>query len=105
MQKYMFCYTDQSSERVRRFYQEEKNSLDVVFLGASEVFTGFSPALAYEEHGFTSYMYAIDANPGALYKYQLKEVMKHQQPKLYRQDDFQNLFWYLQHNCTHYDFL
>lgn len=81
-QKYVFCFTDHSTERIRRFYQEEENSLDVIFLGASEVFSGFAPALAYEEYGFTSYMYAIDSNPGALYKYELKEVLKRQQPDL-----------------------
>ncbi len=80
-QQYLFYYTDHNAERIRRFYQEEENSLDVVFLGASDVFSGFSPALAYEECGFTSYMYAIDANPGALYKYQLKEVLSTQKPQ------------------------
>ena len=80
-QHYLFYYTDHNTERIRRFYQEEENSLDVVFLGASDVFSGFSPALAYEECGFTSYMYAIDANPGALYKYQLKEVLSTQKPQ------------------------
>ena len=80
-QQYLFYYTDHNAERVRRFYQEEENSLDVVFLGASDVFSGFAPALAYDEYGFTSYMYAIDANPGALYKYQLKEVLRTQRPR------------------------
>ena len=69
MQTNIFCHLDQSTERIRRFYLEEENSLDVVFMGASEVPTGFAPGLAYRDYGFTSYMYTIDANPGSLYKY------------------------------------
>ena len=57
LQSYVFCNLDQSTERVRRFYLEEENSLDVVFMGAGDVSTGFAPPLAYEEYGFTSYLY------------------------------------------------
>ena len=81
VQSYVFCYMDQTTERTRRFYEEEKNSLDVVFLGAGDVSTGFAPGLAYEQFGFTSYLYTFDANPGTLYKYQLKEVLSTQQPQ------------------------
>ena len=81
MQTYIFCYLDQSTERIRRFYLEEENSLDVVFLGASDVPTAFAPGLAYEQNGFTSYLYTIDGNPGSLYKYQLKEILSKQDPQ------------------------
>lgn len=81
-QEYLFYFSDHNTDRIRRFYQEEENSLDVVFLGSSDVFSGFAPARAYEETGVTSYMYAIDANPGRLHKYQLKEVLRKQQPQL-----------------------
>ena len=81
MQSYVFCDLDQSTERIRRFYEEEKNSLDVVFLGAGDVSTAFAPGLAYEKFGFTSYLYTVDANPASLYKYQLKEVLSTQNPQ------------------------
>lgn len=81
MQSYVFCHLDQSTERIRRFYEEERNSLDVVFMGASDVPTGFAPGLAYEQFGFTSYLYTIDANPGSLYKYELKEILSTQDPQ------------------------
>ena len=80
-QSNLFCYLDQSTERIRRFYLEEENSLDVVFMGASEVPTGFAPGRAYGDYGFTSYLYTIDANPGSLYKYQLKEILSTQNPQ------------------------
>ena len=81
MQNYVFAYIDQNSERVHSFYLEEENSLDVVFMGASDVNTAFAPGLAYEKFGFTSYLYAFDANPGSLYKYQLKEILSTQNPQ------------------------
>lgn len=81
-QEYVLYYSNHNTERISRFYQEEENSIDVAFLGASDVFTGYAPAWAYEEYGFTSYMYAMDSNPGVFYKYQLKEVLSKQQPQV-----------------------
>ena len=81
MQNYVFAYIDQNSERVHSFYLEEENSLDVVFMGASDVNTAFAPGLAYEKFDFTSYLYAFAANPGSLYKYQLKEILSKQNPQ------------------------
>lgn len=81
-QRYLLCELNQTTERVRRFYLEEENSLDVVFLGAGDVSTAFAPPLAYEKYGFTSYLYTFDANPAPLYKYQLKEILSTQQPQV-----------------------
>lgn len=72
---------DHNTLRIEGFYQEEKNSIDVVLIGASEVFTGYSPALAYEQFGYTSYSYALDSNYTGLFISQLKEVLSHQKPK------------------------
>ena len=80
-QRYLFYFSNSNEERILRFYQEERDSLDVVFLGASDVFAGFAPALAYEEYGFTSYMYTIDSNRGGLLPYQAEEVLKRQSPQ------------------------
>lgn len=81
-ESFLFYHNDRNTERFRRFYNEEPNSLDVVFLGASEVFAGYAPGYAYDQFGFTSYLYVTDANEGSLYKYQLKEVLKHQDPQV-----------------------
>ena len=74
---------DNNKIRIDGFYLEDKNSLDVVLLGASEVYTAFSSAMAYDEYGFTSYPYAIESNPLELYKSQIKEIKNHQSPKLF----------------------
>ncbi len=70
------------SFRISNFYLEEPESLDVVLLGASELPTAFSPGLAYQEFGITSYPYAIGANHIDLYKSQLKEIYRTQSPDL-----------------------
>ena len=68
--------------RISDFYYEEKNSIDVVLLGASEVFADFAPPYAYELGGFTSYCYAVSSNSAEMYKTQLKEILSRQSPKL-----------------------
>ncbi|WP_293974168.1 hypothetical protein [uncultured Ruminococcus sp.] len=73
---------DHNKIRLDGFYMEEKNSLDVVLLGASEVYTAFSSALAYDEYGFTSYPYAIEANYIDLFESQIKEIRNNQTPKV-----------------------
>ena len=81
-QEYIFYNFDSHTVRVKQFYQEENDSLDIVFLGASEVYTGYSPAIAYDEYGVTSYPFVLGANPASLYKSQLKEVLSRQTPQL-----------------------
>lgn len=82
MQQYVFVFQDANTERIQRFYAEEKNSLDVVILGASEVTAGYSPGRAYQKYGYTSYMYAIDGNVGSLYNAQLNEILARQNPEV-----------------------
>ncbi len=77
-----YIYNDDNSFRTKNFYREEKNSLDVVFLGASEIPSGFFPGLAYQEFGFTSYPFASDGQSVRVWKSQLIEILKYQTPKL-----------------------
>lgn len=80
LQEGLFLYFDHNIKRIREFYSEERNTLDAVFIGASEVYTGFAPGYAYDRCGFTSYMYAMESNQGSLYKSQMKEVLAYQDP-------------------------
>ena len=81
-QENLFFYKDHDTRRLEKFYEEEKDSLDVILMGASEVTNGYVPGYAYELYGFTSYMYAMDSNRGPMYTSQLKEVLKHQNPQV-----------------------
>ena len=77
----LFYYEDHSTRRLELFYEEEKDSVDVMLMGASELTNGYSPGYAYENYGFTSYMYAMDFNRGTMYLSQLKEFLKYQDPQ------------------------
>lgn len=62
-------------------YKEPEDSLDVVILGASEVFIDYSAAYAYDLYGYTSYPYAWDAATGELYEAQVRELLRRQNPE------------------------
>ena len=68
--------------RVRNFYLEEENSLDMVIVGASTAYTDYSAPLAWKEFGITSYSLATNSAPMGLAKSMLKEVRKYQNPKV-----------------------
>ena len=68
--------------RVKNFYKEEKDSLDMVVIGSSSVYTSFSSPLAWKEYGFTSYVLATSGAPMGIMKSMLIETMKTQKPKL-----------------------
>ena len=78
----LFCKAASFDERRLGYYENEpKNSMDVVFIGASEIYTGWAPALAYEEYGITSYPYCISAAPVRLWKTMVQEALKKQSPE------------------------
>ena len=82
LQNFVLCHIDHNKLRIDGFYLEDKNSIDVVFTGASELYTGFSPGLAYEEYGFTSYPYATASVTAGASITQVKEIVRTQNPKL-----------------------
>lgn len=82
LQRYVYTNYTNDKYRLNGFYKETDNTLDVVFLGASDVYAGFSSAYAYQLYGFTSYPFATQGTPINMYESQLKEVLKTQTPKL-----------------------
>ena len=70
------------SKTIRGFYEEKKNSLDVLFLGDSSMYRSIIPAKLWKENGFTSYaLGAPSVRTYALY-YLLEEALKTQKPKV-----------------------
>ncbi|MBR1481827.1 MAG: hypothetical protein IJ598_02535 [Ruminococcus sp.] len=82
LQRYILCHQDHNRLRLDGFYLEEKDSLDVVFTGASESYSDFSPGLAYEKFGFTSYPYASASVTAGAAVTQIKEILRTQSPQL-----------------------
>ena len=81
LQSYVLVHYDGNRMRLDGYYLEEKNSLDVVFIGASDIYASFAPGLAYEKFGFTSYSYATASSTAGAAKTMLKEVMRTQNPQ------------------------
>ncbi|WP_028044053.1 hypothetical protein [Candidatus Stoquefichus massiliensis] len=69
--------------RIKNFYKLEKNSLDMILIGASTSFTDYSAPLAWKEFGYTSYSFATNMAPMGIAKSMLIEVRKTQKPKLF----------------------
>lgn len=82
LQEFVLCHADHNSQRIKGFYEEERDSLDIVLLGASEVYSDFAPGYAYEYGGITSYLFATQANSILSYKSQLKNILDRQKDAL-----------------------
>lgn len=65
------------------FYLEEENSIDVILIGPSPVYTDFYSPLAYEQEGFTSYALATGRLTGKMYLSAVREALAYQKPKLF----------------------
>ena len=68
--------------RLKGFYMEPEDSLDVVMIGASETYTSIAPGILWKDYGFTSYLYSVAGCPISLVKSQIIEVRKRQNPKV-----------------------
>lgn len=81
-QIFFFRHFSGAQARIDGFYLEEKNSLDVVFIGSSEAYSDFSCIEAYKNYGFTSYPFATPHGSPVILLSQLKEVLRLQSPQL-----------------------
>lgn len=70
-----------TTRKIEGFYAEEKDSLDFVFVGSSQMFTSVVPAVLWEEYGMTSYDFGANEQPMYLSYYYIKEALKYQKPK------------------------
>lgn len=64
------------------FYEEEKDSLEVIMTGTSHVMYGFSPMELYEQYGILSYNTATSGQTIEPSYYILKECLRTQKPKV-----------------------
>ena len=69
----VFSVNDSPSQmNVQGFFMEPKDSLDVLMIGSSEVYSDYSPAIAWEKYGYTSYDLSMGEAPANLYKDMIK---------------------------------
>ena len=82
LQDFVLRRLDQNSIRLQGFYLEDQDTLDVVFLGASEVYTGIAAGRAYDKYGFTSYPFASESITADGTMLALKEILRTQNPQM-----------------------
>lgn len=68
--------------KVKGFYEEPRDSMDVIFMGSSVAFCGINPMELWKNYGMTSYVFANGAQQIQLSYYYLQEALKRQSPKV-----------------------
>ena len=66
----------------RQFYEMERESIDVLFLGSSVVVNAFIPQEIYNEYGIRSYNLGSEQQSIFLSYYWLREALRYQKPKV-----------------------
>ena len=69
-------------KNIAGFYGEEKNSLDMVYIGGSATFVYYEPLRAFERQGITSYNFAANTIQPELYKTMIKDILRRQNPEV-----------------------
>ena len=64
------------------FYDEPKNTLDVLFIGSSHLMCSVYPMELYDRYGIASYVFASAAQLLPQSYYQLKEALRFQSPEM-----------------------
>lgn len=64
------------------FYEEPRNSLDVIFLGSSHIYSGISPIEMWKAHGIAGYNCTSSSQCAYKSYHFLVDVFKYQRPKV-----------------------
>ena len=67
---------------VKPYFDEPKNSLDIVFIGSSHLMCGIMPMELYDDFGYTSYVFATSSQLLPQSYHQLRIALNSQDPKL-----------------------
>ena len=73
---YLLC------EKQDGFYSLDNNTLDVVFIGSSNIHCNVNPNVIWHEYGITSYDYSCDQQELGTSYYYLQQVFETQSPKV-----------------------
>lgn len=67
---------------MKYFYEQEKNTVDVLALGSSHAFEDINTGILYDSYGISAYVLAGSVQPYWNTYYYLKEALKTQKPKV-----------------------
>ena len=76
------------SDMIHSMYVMKENDLDLVVVGSSHAYYGYSPNEMWAAEGITSYMLGCPAQSIAMSYYALCEILKHQNPKVIMLDAY-----------------
>lgn len=79
---YLYRASNPLTQTYRGFYQMERNTVDVLFLGSSHAGTGFWPQELYNEYGIRSYNLGSNSQSMWVSYYWLKEALQYQSPQV-----------------------
>lgn len=74
-------YFDSSTARIKEYYKEKKNTIDVLAVGSSSISRGYSPITVWNNYGVTSYSLGTLNQRMSFAYYLIKESIKNQKPK------------------------
>ncbi len=80
---YMLRTNGEVKDRFVGFYAEKNNSIDVVYIGSSEVFSAYVTPQIWNDSGITSYALSTNRQHPAAAKYLITEALKTQSPSLF----------------------
>lgn len=84
--------TAAETDMVHSFYEIEKDTLDVLFLGSSHLYYGVQPNELWKEKGITSYSMASPEQTTATSWFLLKEAFEYQSPRVVLLESY--YLWY-----------
>lgn len=67
---------------IQAFYEQDKNSIDVIFVGSSTIYENINTGVLWESHGLSAFDLAASMQPMWNSYYYIKECFKTQNPKL-----------------------
>lgn len=82
LQWFLIRTSPTTETHIRNFFKEPENSMDVGFIGASELYADYSPPLAYAKYGYTGYNFCFEGAPGQLYNPMIDVFLDRQSPQL-----------------------
>lgn len=71
-----------ATAKIRGFYAEPEDSLDVVFVGASTTYMGVNPSILWREYGIPSYDFCTSEQKTQHAQLYVKEAIRTQHPKV-----------------------
>ena len=74
-------YFDSSSARIKEYYNEKKDTIDVLVIGSSSISRGYSPITVWNNYSITSYNLGTLNQRMSFAYYLIKESIKTQTPK------------------------